>query len=110
MPIIITAHMANKNVNSIAFQGAVVGFIRPMPVGTIRKSDHINPMHNAILAKKNFRELTVGSGEFKLDRLGRLGPAAPDFGNLVFEAVHHIDPNPLRRSRYRIEDWLATAF
>jgi hypothetical protein len=43
MPIIISAHMAKTNMNSIAFQGAVAGFIRPMPAGIIRKSDMSMP-------------------------------------------------------------------
>ena len=43
MPIIITAHMANTNENSIAFQGVVAGFIRPIPAGIIRKPDMSMP-------------------------------------------------------------------
>src|ERR1700692_4943116 len=69
----------------------------------------ISSMHNAALAEMNFRELTVGIGEFKLDRLRRRSPAAPDFGKLVFEAAHHIDANAVRRSRHWIKDWLAAA-
>src|SRR5258705_9251320 len=70
----------------------------------------ISSMHNAALAEMNFRELTVGIGEFKLDRLRRLGPATPDFGKLVFEAAHHIDANPVFRAGDWIEDGLAAAF
>src|SRR3984893_14023975 len=67
-------------------------------------------MHNAAWEEMNFRELTVGIGEFKLDWLRRPSPAAPDFGKLVFEAAHYIDANPVRRSRHWIKDWLAAAF
>jgi hypothetical protein len=43
MPIIITAHMANTKVNSIAVQGAVLGIIQPLPAGIIRKPDMSMP-------------------------------------------------------------------
>lgn len=67
-------------------------------------------MHDAALAEVNFRKLTLGIGEFELDRLRRLGPAASDLGKPVFEAVHHIDANPVCRSRHWIEDRLTAAF
>ena len=62
------------------------------------------------MAEINFRELSVGIGELKLDRLRSLRPAAPDFGKLIFEAIGHIDANPVRRSRHWIKDRLAAAF
>src|SRR4051794_13668879 len=55
-------------------------------------------------------ELAVRVSELQLDRGLRLGPAASDFGQRVFEAVHHVDAHAVLRASHRIEDRLAAAF
>src|SRR4029453_10526960 len=71
---------------------------------------HVRSAHDAALAEMNLGELGVGVGEFQPDRAGGLAPAAPDFGERVFEPVDHVDADAVLRAGHRIEDWLTAAF
>jgi hypothetical protein len=62
------------------------------------------------LAEVNLGKLTVGVRELQRDRARRLGPAASDFGQRVFEAVRHVDAHAMLRAGHRIEDRFAAAF
>src|SRR5262249_52468047 len=44
MPTIITAHIANTNANSMAFQGAFAGAMMPRPAG-ITEPGHVHTTH-----------------------------------------------------------------
>ena len=55
-------------------------------------------------------ELGIGIGKLEFDRTRGLGPAASNFGERIFEPVHHIDTHAVFCASYRIEDGFAAAF
>src|SRR5262245_47136768 len=66
--------------------------------------------HDAALAEMNLGELAVRVDKLQSDRPQRLGPAAADFRECVFETVDHIDAHAVLRSGHWIENRLTTAF
>ena len=57
--------------------------------GLDRRIGPVGSAHDAALAEMNLGKLGVGVGKLQLDRARSLAPAAPDFGERVFEAIDH---------------------
>ena len=52
-------------------------------------------MHDAALREMQLGKMAVRIGHFERDRSARLGPAAPDLGERIFEAMREVDARPM---------------
>ena len=58
----------------------------------------------------NFGVLGIAVDKLEPYRLSPLSPTASDFGERVFEPVHHVDAHAMRCACHRIEDRFAEAY